>query len=315
MRDSQLIFIISQPRSGSTLLQSILSNHPEVETTAEPWLLLPYLSIFKENILKGSYDHQAFHIAFYDFQQSIGLDSSELNSIQRDFLISFYKKGLEKNKKKYFLDKTPRYYEIANEISAIFPEAKIIILTRSLIPVLRSVIKFGKVKNIYDLLWWSRDLIEAPKMIHSFLMDHQNDKNTYHITYENLINNPEIEVTKLCQFLEMDFIDELLNLKTQKISGRMGDTNIHQTNKIAKSSTKNSDKKWARFEQDYKHYIENILASDNHDELQKSSAKFKRFLKYHRLMSMPQIKASQLMDYFIFRLRLILSKFKTSIWY
>ena len=45
--EKNLIFIISPPRSGSTLLQRILNNSSEIETTSEPWFLLHYLGIKK----------------------------------------------------------------------------------------------------------------------------------------------------------------------------------------------------------------------------------------------------------------------------
>ena len=35
-----LIFVISQPRLGSTFLQRLLAGHPEVQTSAETWLML-----------------------------------------------------------------------------------------------------------------------------------------------------------------------------------------------------------------------------------------------------------------------------------
>ena len=35
-----LIFVISQPRSGSTLLQRLLSGHSWIQTSAETWLML-----------------------------------------------------------------------------------------------------------------------------------------------------------------------------------------------------------------------------------------------------------------------------------
>ena len=47
MDEKKLIFIISQPRSGSTLLQSLLSNNDFVATTSEPWILIPFLSFLK----------------------------------------------------------------------------------------------------------------------------------------------------------------------------------------------------------------------------------------------------------------------------
>lgn len=43
MNGKNLIFIVSQPRSGSTLLQRILSAHSQICTTSEPWLALPLL--------------------------------------------------------------------------------------------------------------------------------------------------------------------------------------------------------------------------------------------------------------------------------
>lgn len=40
LEGQNLIFLISQPRSGSTLTQRILGSHPDIHTLAEPWLML-----------------------------------------------------------------------------------------------------------------------------------------------------------------------------------------------------------------------------------------------------------------------------------
>jgi len=45
---SNLIFILSLPRSGSTLLQRILGGHSQVHTVAEPWLMLNPLYALRE---------------------------------------------------------------------------------------------------------------------------------------------------------------------------------------------------------------------------------------------------------------------------
>jgi hypothetical protein len=34
------IFLISQPRAGSTMSQRILGSHPNIYTVSEPWILL-----------------------------------------------------------------------------------------------------------------------------------------------------------------------------------------------------------------------------------------------------------------------------------
>ena len=46
--DQDLIFLISQQRAGSTLLQRILGGHPEVHTTAETWLMLHPIYALRE---------------------------------------------------------------------------------------------------------------------------------------------------------------------------------------------------------------------------------------------------------------------------
>jgi len=35
-----MIFLISQPRAGSTLSQRMLGSHPDIYTVSEPWLML-----------------------------------------------------------------------------------------------------------------------------------------------------------------------------------------------------------------------------------------------------------------------------------
>ena len=42
------VFILSLPRAGSTLLQRMLNVHPEIASTVEPWILLPFLSSLRE---------------------------------------------------------------------------------------------------------------------------------------------------------------------------------------------------------------------------------------------------------------------------
>jgi hypothetical protein len=37
----KLVFLISLPRAGSTLLQRLLMGHPLVASCGEPWLALP----------------------------------------------------------------------------------------------------------------------------------------------------------------------------------------------------------------------------------------------------------------------------------
>lgn len=68
----KIIFIASQPRSGSTLLQSVLSNKSHVATTSEPWFLLPLLSMFDPDRVSAYYNHKLAVRAISDFTSKIG---------------------------------------------------------------------------------------------------------------------------------------------------------------------------------------------------------------------------------------------------
>src|SRR5262249_31800148 len=62
-----LIFAISQPRAGSTLLQRILSGHPEIFATAEPWIMLHPLYALRDGGYQADYNAEWARAALQDF--------------------------------------------------------------------------------------------------------------------------------------------------------------------------------------------------------------------------------------------------------
>ena len=63
----EIIFIISQPRSGSTLLQRILGSHKEIYTTSEPWLMLSPIYAARKSGVQAEYDHQLSRCALKEY--------------------------------------------------------------------------------------------------------------------------------------------------------------------------------------------------------------------------------------------------------
>ena len=108
MDDQNLVFIISQPRSGSTFLQSLLSNNPEVNTVSESWLMLALAPLFKPSTIRSStYDHSMAMDAYNDYCQKFDLDRAKLI---REFAFQHYAPLYLDCK--LLIDKTPRYWEI-----------------------------------------------------------------------------------------------------------------------------------------------------------------------------------------------------------
>lgn len=215
------IFLISLPRSGSTLLQRILSTSNKISTTAEPWILLPMTFMQKKEGTLTQYFHTTSQIAITDFINQLPNKQITFNQEVRSFILSLYKKQCIKNEI-YFLDKTPRYYEIIKEINDIFPDAKFIFLFRNPISVFSSVIKTWGNNSFGNLFYHSRDLYEGQSLISQGyeLIKEKSLK----INYENLIQNPSVVLKDLSEYLKVDLSEEILNeFSEYKMRGRMGD--------------------------------------------------------------------------------------------
>ena len=62
-----LIFLISQPRAGSTLLQRILAAHSQVHSVSEPWLMLHPVYALRPSGITAEYNEELARIALRDY--------------------------------------------------------------------------------------------------------------------------------------------------------------------------------------------------------------------------------------------------------
>ena len=137
-----LIFLISQPRSGSTLLQRILGGHPDIHTVSEPWLMLhPFYALRGTSGISTEYSTYPAHRALMNFLSTFDQGEELFFEGVRRMYGHFYEKALDTSGSRYFLDKTPRYYLIIPELIQTFPKAKFIILLRNPLAVLSSMVK------------------------------------------------------------------------------------------------------------------------------------------------------------------------------
>ena len=133
------IFIFSLPRSGSTLLQRILMSHSQICSIAEPWILLPQFYMLKKNGTLSDYSSLTAYKAVTDFVENLPKKHKDYKNSLRDFVLDLYQKQCQNNER-YFLDKTPRYYLIIDEIIDLFPDAKFIFLFRNPVHIYASSI-------------------------------------------------------------------------------------------------------------------------------------------------------------------------------
>ena len=301
LNEPNLLFIVSQPRSGSTLLQSIISNNNQIATVSEPWLLFHFLSYFNPHLIDAKYSYRLAHEATKDFLEKTSFQERIKEEI-RNCVGKIYQKTLgHEEETKYILDKTPRYYEITDSIRDIFPTAKIIILKRNPLAVLSSIIDTWKVRGINGLYPYHRDIMEAPFLIQGFVERSKNDANVLVTSYEDFTANPEIESERIYQWLGLEFGKCNLDYsKNKKYKGKYGDPvgiqqDSHPVRKAENWLKKLNCDDWKDFFVGYIDYIDSSFLNSygySIDQVEGSSTKIFntfRFISKQEIPSHPSI--------------------------
>jgi hypothetical protein len=206
---SNLIFLISQPRAGSTLLQRMLGCHPNIHTVGEPWLMLPPAYATRNIGHKAEYDVEWACTGIQTFLESIpGGNADYVEGIRRMYSY-LYTCALEESGKRFFLDKTPRYYFIIPDLQRFFPEAHFIILLRNPLSVLCSIIETWIGHNWSLLHIYKHDLIDAPQ----FLLDGSKllGKRAVTVVYEDIVRDPQTYIRSICEHIGIDFFPNVVD--------------------------------------------------------------------------------------------------------
>lgn len=259
MDESQLIFIISQPRSGSTYLQNLLSNNKQANTCSESWLLLNFANQIKPATISGIFDNRLANSAFKDYlEKHLSLNFKEK---QKQYLLDLYAPMAEGFD--FVIDKTPRYWEIMDEIQNLFPNSKVIILKRNPLNVVKSIIKTWNIKSIFELSYYKRDLLLGPKQIHAFCEKHKANPNVYTLRYEDLIRDTIEEVKKVYEWIGVTYhlgVSDTSNNK--KYKGKFGDPYQNSVKPYGDIKTEFKQKTLNKMFKDFLIGYENYLGSE-----------------------------------------------------
>jgi len=216
----QPIFIFSLSRSGSTLVQRIIAAHDGVATTSEPWILLPYLYVFRKRGVMAEYDHSLMVNAVQDFCKELPAGESDYREELRDFVLGLYEKAAGPDAT-HFLDKTPPYCLIADEIIRLFPDAKFVFLWRNPLSVVASIIESLNGGRWYPTMFRGDLFVGLPRLITAYLANHSR---AYAVRFEDLIDPGKNHWEPLMDYLGIEFDPQTLDrFSDVKLNGRMGD--------------------------------------------------------------------------------------------
>ena len=215
------IFILSAPRSGSTLLQRVLAAHSEITTASEPWLLLPVLSPLYPSLPAPGARDPLIHDALEDFVATLPDERGSYRDAVREFALRLYGGAAQEQESTYFVDKTPLYHLILDEIFATFPDGRFLFLFRNPLSVVASCVELfdhgrWEVARYHMALFQSfADLVPAA--------ERYADRSLV-VRFEDLVSGEETRWRAIVEYLGLGWEPQMLGQFTHVgLRGRMGD--------------------------------------------------------------------------------------------
>jgi hypothetical protein len=211
----KLIFIVGLWRSGTSLLHLMLNGHPQtaIMYEAEPFGLWPCradsiwpddwpqrLDFFNQAITRHRLDDIAFP------KKISGREG--LLTLFRAFAGSCGKQV------KIIGGKSPTYHKWLPQIARIFPEANFIIIWRDPLECCRSAREAGATNRFFAQPGMStRILFGAERLARGVEHLRREGRRVHEIVYHELVDTPEAELRRICEFLEIQFDSGMLDLK------------------------------------------------------------------------------------------------------
>ncbi len=227
IRKLPFFFILGRPRSGTTLLRTLLDVHPNIIIPLEnPSMIHLY---FKYRYVKH-WDVKNLNNIFCDFKnlnfiKSWKLDWEGIKDIFENLSkmqISFheiiklfyyhYQSEFTKEEIRCLCDKTPLNSLYSKEISRVFPGAKCIHLVRDYRANLASMSKHDVFSPSLTgiLMQWKKSVNQISKLTV------ENPQRFFLVRYEDLVSDPEGTYKLICNFLKVKYMPELLDPEYRK---------------------------------------------------------------------------------------------------
>lgn len=183
--DASPIFILGMPRSGTTLIEQILSSHSLVSAEGEITDLSQSMS---EHQFIGK--NQSTESAIADCLSTVQLYLDRVRARQNNI---------------FFTDKMPYNFMFVGLIALALPKAKIIHCTRDPLETCFSIYK----QNFSGNHAYSNDMVGLGRYynIYKTLMHHWGElfgSQMFEANYEKMVENSEQEITKLLEFCQLD---------------------------------------------------------------------------------------------------------------
>ena len=223
LRTPTPIFIVGMPRSGTTLVEQIISSHPKVTGAGE----LPFALKFGLAIASGF--TEASNGTLFKFRRDY---LEHLRNVSKDKVI--------------ITDKMPQNFLLLGLLTASLPETKIVHVRRSPAAVCWANYKHCFSGKSFGYCYTIKDLILYYKLYQNLMEYWGNalsDK-IYELDYERLTVDQESETRRLIEYLGLDWDENCLSPENNKRSVATA-SNVQVRGKIYKGSSEG----WRKYQQ------------------------------------------------------------------
>ena len=231
--DRSPIFIIGQPRTGTTLVERIITARDDVHSAGE-------LQQMGLAIKRMSGAKQSHMLSAKTAREAANINVKELGDVYMDTTRSL------RSDLPHFVDKLPINYLYAPLIAAALPNAKIIHVRRGPMDSC-----FASYKQFFaEAYFHSYDQEEMARhhLRYLDLMEHYNillGERMYEISYENVVANFEPEARRLINFLGLDWQEASLEFHKQK-----GAVTTASAAQVREKTHSRSVERWRHFEKE-----------------------------------------------------------------
>lgn len=205
-RGSRLIFVGGAARSGTTLVQNMLDCHPDICGAPEFHHLPDFVHLRRRihhNISKKWID---IICTYNEVDQAIA-------SLAEELLLPL----ANKHNCKYLSEKTPANVLVFPDLVTLFPHAKFIHVIRDPRAIIASLLQVGKRSrqkggkgNWYNstlpgAIYYVKQCMRAGLQVST-----TGSNRVLTVRYEDLVSDPRKETRKICQFLNLNWHEEMI---------------------------------------------------------------------------------------------------------
>jgi hypothetical protein len=208
--EDRLLFLISSPRSGSTMLARSLGAHSQILGTPELHLLTPLAHLgFYARVDTAPYDPVVSQEAMRELVSRLPEGEADYMAACRAYTDHLYGRLLRaRDGKRILLEQTPAYALVIPFIVKLYPGARYVVLTRNPLAILSSYANSFFDGSYEEALRFNPVLDRYVPAIARFLRERPAP--LVHVRYEELVANSRADMERILDLVGLPFEEATL---------------------------------------------------------------------------------------------------------